>query len=336
MQGTKILLNSIVVSFIIAIILFLALVSFAPDSSPYSTNNYGWNGLQELNSKYQLQEVNSLSSIQNRKGSIMLEMAPTTSFSNSSIELAKIFVQNGGTLVVADSTTLSNSLLQGLGLHIQIVGNIVEDPVYNWQSETQPTAPISSFGNQGHSLLSGVVALAFTFPSSLTISSPLYANAIALSSPNSFAKTSSGSRAGSGPFPLIASENLGAGRVIVIGDSNFFINSVWTHANNQVFVNNLLANSTVYLDTSQWPSNSQASVRSSLLSAYAYLSSVPYRYVVAALFIGASIIIVQAMTASNISSKKTKTIIQTRASSFNKDIIERVRRDREKFGTTHE
>ena len=336
----KILLNSIVVSFIIGVLLFVLLVSFAPNSSPYSANNYGSDGMQQLASKYQLNLVTSLATVPTTKSSVLLEIAPSIPFSGASIHSIRMFVENGGTLVLADDSGISNSLLQGLGVNIQIASQQVNDPLYNWQTPAQVIAPVSNLTSHEYSFLKGVSGLAFSYPSSLTISSSINVNVLALSSSYSYAtvnskgsiQNSSPSPIGYGPFPIVASQEIGSGLVIVIASSNLFANSIWTHADNQVFAGDLFTNSSVYLDTSQWPANTQGTVAGELVSIYGMLSSVPFRYFVAIGIVG--VVVVFLRTFNGILNINASSPVRDTSGTLNNDILQHVRKDREKYGAT--
>ncbi len=331
-KGKEILLKSIAVSYIVASILFVVLISFAPNSTPYSLNNYGWNGMQQLASKYNIRQISSISQVPPSNKSILLEIAPSAQFSNSTGLVAKAFVESGGTLIVADSSGSSNSLLKQMGAQILVSGNTIYDPVYNWKEKIVPLVLISNNHN-GYPFLNGVSSLAMSNASSILVQGSL-PSIIAYSSPQSQAiNSSTGTLISKGPFAMAAAETMGVGKLIVIADSTFFLNSVWTNANNQILAANLFQNSTVYLDTSAWPINSQTTIRAGLISIYSTISASPYRYVFALSFVGLGFLVFQ--TAISISSVETtapkkKTTI---ASTFNNEILQRVRRDREKYGT---
>lgn len=326
-MSKEILLESIVVSFVIGSLFFIALVSFAPNSTPYSLNNYGWNGMQALDSKYSIQQVSSISQVHASNKSVLLEIAPSSQFSYSSGILAKDFIESGGTMVVADSSGFSNSLLRDLGAQILVSGNTIYDPVYNWK---QKIVPLVLTSNQGaYSFLSGVTALAMSNSSSILIEGS-GAVSIAYSSPQSEAVNSSKALVSSGPFPMAAAQNIGKGKLIVIADSTFFLDSVWTNGDNQLFANNLFQNSTVYLDTSTWPANSQTTINSRLVSIFSEISSIPFRYMFAIAFVAMSFLIFQSLT--DIRSVKSQIPKETRRSRFNNEVLQRVRRDRERYG----
>lgn len=326
----KILLSSIVVSLVIAMLLFVILVGLAPNSIAYNLNNYGWNGLNQVNAKYGLHEINSMSQVTSSNKSVVLEISPSIPFSSTFGQSAKNFVESGGTLVIADSFGVSNSLLKAIGAQISVAGDLVLDPVYNWKQEALPIAFVST--QQQNLILRGVSALALSNASSLAVGQSANTTIIAKSSPQSKAiNFSTDALISKGSFAIAAEEFMGSGKLVVIGDSTFFLNSVWTQGTNQVLINNLLSNSTVYLDTLSWPVNTQTSVRAELLSFYSLLSSAPYRYLATLGFIGLGLFAFHVI--SNISSFKTIASPKRDVGTFNSETLQRVRKDREKYGT---
>ena len=137
-----ILSRSIVGSLILAFLLFLLLIAYAPDSVAFSPNNYGWNGIHDVFSTYRMHPVNSEDNLPaggNR--SVLVEIQPVVSFSSLDAQFIRNFVEHGGSLVIADNIGISNSLLTQMGVNVQILSNLtVNDPVYNWKAPALPTA----------------------------------------------------------------------------------------------------------------------------------------------------------------------------------------------------
>ncbi len=325
--------GSVVGSVAIGAMIFILLLSFAPDSVPFSSNNYGWNGLQQVSSTYNIHPVTSLSAVSAASGSVLIVIAPTTQFSQAEANIASNFVTKGGTLIIADRSGMANSLLNRMGVSISIDGNIVKDSLYNWKSANLPVAVTPVNISQEYVFLTSVDGLALNTPSALTVSSSV-ATPVGLSSSISesyqVSETSlSGGKAEQrGPFALAAVERLGLGQVIVVGDSTFFTNSVWKNADNQELVKNLFANSTVYLDTSHWPQNTGESLKARFLSLYSQLGSLEYRYLFTAGIVAASILVLPVFSGAL---EKSKEISVKSDSRYNEKILSRIRKDREKY-----
>ncbi|MEM3857726.1 MAG: DUF4350 domain-containing protein, partial [Thermoprotei archaeon] len=111
---------------LVALFVFSAMVYVAPDSTPFSPNNYGWNGLHGLYTYFHVHSVDgatALSGSANAGGSVLLEVNPAYPFSTAEIDAMSTFVADGGTLVVAASPGLNeaNQLLSSLNVGIRIL-----------------------------------------------------------------------------------------------------------------------------------------------------------------------------------------------------------------------
>ena len=333
------ILRSVAGSVAIGFVIFILLLSFAPDSVPFSSNNYGWNGIEQVSSTYNINPIASVSLAQSSTGSVLLVIAPTTPFSQYEARTASEFVSSGGTLVISDRSGMSNSLLEGMNVSIRIDNNIVRDPLYNWKSPELPIAISPSGISREYSFLAGVQALALNDPSTLTLNSSS-ARPVALSSPLSISYQTNGSSFAigkaeqTGEFVLAAVQKLGLGQVIVIGDSTFFTNSMWKNANNQQIIKNLFANSTVYLDTSHWPLNVGESLKAQLLGFYSRLKPIEFTYLFTSWIVLTSLLILPVFSSAFEVKPRQNAFVSD--GKYNEKILSRIRKDREKYGTRFE
>ncbi len=332
-------LRSVAGSVAIGIVIFILLLSFAPDSVPFSSNNYGWNGMEQVSSTYNIRPIASLSLAQSSTGNVLLVIAPTTQFSQDYARTVSQFVSSGGTLVISDRSGTANSLLRGMGVSIRIDNNIVRDPLYNWKSPELPIAVAPSGISKEYSFLAGIHSLALNDPSALTLNSPS-AKPLALSSPLSTSYQTAGSSLAigkseqTGQSVLAAVQQIGLGQVIVIGDSTFFTNSMLKNANNQQITKNLFANSTVYLDTSHWPLNVGESLKAQLLGFYSRLKPIEFTYLFTSWIVLTSLLILPVFSSALEVKPKQITVISD--GKYNEKILSRIRKDREKYGTKFE
>ena len=275
---------------LLAVIAFVLLVQYAPDSVAFSPNNYGWNGLQGVSSAYNVNFTTSLSSLP-AKG-VLAILQPSVNFSSADANSVKNFLLGGGTVLVADKSGVANSLLHGIGAAITIESQYsISDPVYNWRAKSVPTALV--LPSAGAAYLANVSGIALNQPSPLALANSA-ASQVAITS--QFSETQSGSK---GPFVVMASERIGAGTLIVVGDSQFLLNSEWTTANNKILIGNLFANTSVFIDASHWMSSpltsSTARVKTGLRQIYATISTVPLRYVFVLVMVGVALVLVPQM-----------------------------------------
>jgi uncharacterized protein DUF4350 len=339
--------RSILASLVVALIIFILLVLLAPDAVPFSSNNYGWNGIEQVSAHYTITPVSSLVGLQPER-SVLLMLQPTVNYSQGDASAVKQFARGGGVVLVAGSSSLVNRLLQSIGAGVLVQSQFaINDPAFNWRSSDFPTVLVLPNTAQQFRFLTGVNGIALDSPSPLKVEAGSKVQVLAISSPLSH----EGSRANESPligllggsppvatgsFPTVVAERIGNGSLLIIGDSQFLTNSVWTLADNQVLARNLMANSSVYLDTSHWQPNTGEGVKAALGSAYALFSGVPLRYMLVALFVGASIVILPSFTELRGEGKVESRRLMPAQRTFNKEVIERVRKDREKYGVQSE
>ena len=322
-------------SAVLAALLFVVLVEYAPDSVALSPNNYGWNGLQGVSSQYKVNFTTSLSTLP--AGSVLVVMQPSLNYSAGDVREVRAFLSGGGTLLVADKSGFANSLLSGLGSHIVVQGGLaVEDATYNWKARSVPTALVVPGASSRFKGAVNVTGLALNLPSPLRLKGG-GAVAIADSSQLSFAvnrsELASGGPSGAGPaelsagpFVVAASEKFGNGTVFVLGDPQFLLNSEWKTADNAALIGNLFSGGKVFIDASHWLSSplgsTTAQVKAGLGQIYGALSGVPARYALVAVFVAVAI----ALTPTK--EEKKPRPAQGPPAGVSR-VLERIRKDRE-------
>ena len=279
--------RGILAAVLLAVLAFVLLVQYAPDSVAFSPNNYGWNGLQGVTSAYNVNFTTSLSSLPAR--GVLAIFQPSVDFSSTEANSVKSFLLGGGTVLVADKSGVANSLLMGIGADITIENQYsITDRVYNWKASSVPTA--LALPGVHAAYLVNVSGIALNRPSPLALTGPA-ASQVAITS--QFSETQAGAK---GPFVVMASEMMGAGTLIVVGDSQFLLNSEWTIASNKVLIGNLFANTSVFIDASHWINSpltsSTAQVKAELGQIESTISTVPARYAFVLLMVGVALILV--------------------------------------------
>ena len=334
--GRFAILRPIAGGVVIGLILFVALVSLAPDAVAFSPNNYGWNGIHDVSSKYSIQPIGSISEIKlGQDKNVLLVMQPVTQFSTEYADSAAAFVKKGGTLVIADSEGTSNSLLAAMNVSIRVETQYaLYDPIYNWKAQSLPTALVLDSAQAFGTLFSGVKGIALNSPSPLLVSG---ASKIAITSASSFevSRSSSNLLGGNpapiakGPFVVAAAEKIGRGTVLVIGSSAFFTNPVAGIADNGALVSDLLSNASVYVDVSHWPVNTAGSLKALIASVYSRLSQYPLNYLLTLLFVGVSLVLLPAFSDMGAFKERNYEKADT---AYDERIVSRVRKDRERYG----
>lgn len=311
--------KTVVVSVVIAILVFSAMVYVSPDSTPFSPNNYGWNGIRDFYTYFHVHSVDgapALASSASSAHAALLEVDPAYPFAAAEVSAISSFVAKGGTLVVAavPGSNEANQLLSSLNVGVRIlnvsVGVRVEnvsvgdplfyrDTLYNPIALTGPALGYS--GLPGEQFVKGVKGITMFDPAGLNVTSTAvivlaYSGLQSLYVyPLGYTPTTSSSATRKlvgeeGPFPLVAAQKIGSGWVVVTGDPLLFTNSEWSVGQNKAFLEDLFSNSTVYIDAAHWPVNTNAVVRSKLSALRSTLSTPPANYLATAAFAGLSIV----------------------------------------------
>ena len=337
-------LRSVIGSAILGVLLIIALVNFAPDASPYSPNNYGWNGVHDLASHFPVQFVGSLGGLKTQKA-VLLIIQPANSFSQSEAQEVYLFAFDGGTVVLAGNSVASNSLLQAMGTAITIQGQYsIRDATYNWKGQTLPVALVNQTLRTAFSFLAGTDAVAMDQPSPLIIAPNSSAHPVALTSLLSFETARSSSLAdipvigsspsvvSKGPFVVAAAESLGAGTVVVLGDSQFFTNAQWNLADNHALTANLFSSATVYVDSSHWQGNTVASLKGEFAALYSQASGSPLRYLLTLAFVGVAVWMLPGFASQSLGASGEGVKRKRPRTAYNMAVLERVRKDRREYG----
>ena len=288
-------IRGMLAAIILSVLAFVLLVQYAPDSVAFSPNNYGWNGLQGVSSAYHVKFTTSLSSLPTR--AVLAILQPSVSFSSAYANSVRSFLLGGGTVLVADKSGVANSLLDRIGASITIESQYsISDSVYNWKAKSVPTALVPPGAVSRATYLANVSGIALNQPSPLALTSS-EASQAALTS--QFSETQTGAK---GPFVVMATEKVGAGTLIVVGDSQLLLNSGWNIADNKVLIGNLFANTSVFIDASHWVNSpltsSTAQLKAGLGQIYTTISAVPLRYVFVLLMVGLALVLVPSIRES--------------------------------------
>jgi Domain of unknown function (DUF4350) len=289
--GSKNAARAMAAAAILGVLTFLLLVQYAPDTVAFSPNNYGWDGLQGVASTYSLNFTTTFSSLPPR--GVLVIIQPSSNYTRGDATQIRTFLTGGGTVLVADKSGVANSLLRALGSTISIQSQLsISDQTYNWKAKAVPTALVLPNAKLEFTFLSAVKGIALSQPSPLKLAAA-GASDVAITSQFSSASPSTGSGTTSrGPFVVMAAQKFGNGTLLVVGDSQFLLNSEWTIANNQVLIGNLFTNTNVFVDASHWGLSSIAQLKAELAPPSHALSSYPARYILTALMVAVTLALV--------------------------------------------
>ena len=284
---------------ILGLAAFVLLIQYAPDTVAFSPNNYGWNGLQGVASAYGVNFTMSFSSLPS--GAVLVISQPSIGFSGSDAASVRSFLLSGGTVLVADKSGVANSLLSKIGSDITILSSTtISDRTYNWKSASVPTALVLPGAKSQFRFLQNASGIALNQPSPLLISGS-QAVTLAMTSEFSVASPStSGAVGAQGPYVVMAAQRFGKGTLVVLGDSQFLLNSQWTIADNRALIGGLFGHGSVYFDASHWGATSIAQTKIILGELYAFVSGSPMRYIATLFIVGLALALVPSGSGSMI------------------------------------
>jgi len=198
---------------------------------------------------------------------------------------------------VADKSGAANSLLLKLGSAVRIENNsTISDRTYNWKSKSEPTAIVLPGAKSQFHFLQNVSGIALNMPSPLLVTGPQGID-LAITSEFSVASPPTGGTIGTrGPYVVMAAQKFGAGTLIVVGDSQFLLNSEWTIANNKLLIGSLFSKTNVYVDASHWGVTSIAQTKIALGQFYSFVSASPMRYIATLFVVGLALAFVPSST----------------------------------------
>jgi hypothetical protein len=232
------------------------LIAAGTSTTAFGAYNTAWDGTSNLRSvaestgtdAYIAQNVSAYS-MATPQTTVALIIAPDNAYQPQETAQIGRFVRQGGTLVVAEERVApTNPLLTALSAEARIGGPPLRDARYHYRSPAAPQARALS----NDSLMANVSALTLNHGTAVE-----QGNTTVLANTSEYAYLDTNRNQEldqSEPvtqYPVLTSEAVGEGRVIVIGDSSLFINEMLEQSGNRQFVHNLFArHETLLLDYS--------------------------------------------------------------------------------------
>jgi hypothetical protein len=211
-------------------IICLSLITYEyPSLDDLWVENPFWNGLSTFYKVYEpirLSEVSDLENIVEPSNTTLFIIGPSSEFDVEEIRSIKIYLLQGGRLVLADDFGTGNQLLNGLELNARFDGGLLEDPLFRERNSLLPVVK-TEYGRDPI-VLNYATGL-------LGVEDNLVR---AWSSPFSFLINDDASK-GISAHPIIAEIALGAGKIILVSDSSIFINSMISMGGNNAIIKSL-------------------------------------------------------------------------------------------------
>ena len=220
------------VFFCIFLLILPISIPFIKTSTDFSMFNTNWNGC----SKFAISLVNvgrlvpvlyPSNSINFEEEGVLVIIGPDVRFSSSEIKNVIDFLENGGTLFLADDTGTSNDLLKGLGVNGRFSYMPLEDIFYSKTANFPVVVRIDDL-----ILSHEIEKLVLNVPSAITgLEGEAFSSKVSIVGGNRRS------------YPVIAETRYGEGRIILLSDPDILINDM--AAENEKFVSNLVK----YLDS---------------------------------------------------------------------------------------
>ncbi|WP_246045674.1 DUF4350 domain-containing protein [Halorussus ruber] len=237
--------TALLVALTLVVVAALA-VPLSTSSAAYSPYNDEWDGATALSSMaddagVEVEQVHQTEAYSSARPTetVALVLSPDEPYRSGDSARITDFVRRGGTLVVADDYGAhSNELLRRLNASARIDGRPVRDIRSNYRSAGMPVA--SNVSN--HSLVADVESLTLNYGTAVR---PNGATPLVNTSEYAYLDTDRNGRLSGnesfGNYTVATVEQVGEGRVVVVGDSSAFINVMLDRPGNRQFVRALLA-----------------------------------------------------------------------------------------------
>lgn len=237
----RLVLGALAVAVVVAIVLGLATTGAA-----FAPFNPDWEGASELRETAEdggadpvvATEVDRYETV-TANDTVAFVLAPEAR-SQADRATMRRFVERGGRLVVAtDDPAAGNELLAGLGVDVRVAGPPLRD---EYEHLHGPAFPVTTT-TADHDAVRNTTGLALNYGTALDVGGE--ARPLANTSAFSYLDLDGSGEPGPGEElglrPVVASQSIGNGAVIVVSDPSAFINAMLDHEPNRRFATNLLA-----------------------------------------------------------------------------------------------
>lgn len=211
----------------------------------FSTYNTDWNGCSSLKESakqnYSVGDVFSLADdLKGTERGVVILLNPNKNLSVSDGDVAALqhFVENGGSLFIANDFGNGNDVLTRLGVGAAVTFNtsLLYDNSSNWAGAEYPVIFISPSNS---TVTDGIEELYFNYGTALDVKDSAV-TVLAKSSGSSYFTVPGEGNVSRGEKPVLAYMDYGKGKVILFSDPSVFINGM-NRANNTKLFNNIVA-----------------------------------------------------------------------------------------------
>ncbi len=248
---------------LLAAVLLLVLTAILPPPDDFSCENIFWNGLSILRERTNAAIIDTRGLENLNGGAAVLLIGPSHAFSEDDASVVQGFLARGGLLVAADDFGTLNKLLDMLGINVTITGQLLEDPLFNYNSPLLPQVEVR-IGETNYTIY-------YNYGSVLIVNDDR-CECIGSSSILSYIDANGNMQPDPGEprgtFCVAALCRIGGGAMLVLSDSSVFINSMIVLGDTEKLVLGIVGNRSVYIIGDKWSHslyyNLHAAVRDAL------------------------------------------------------------------------
>ncbi len=230
--------NIIAIAMAVVVVVSMLTIWFYPSIQDFMMTNPFWNGLRDFSDDMDVRQTESLAEACSSPTDTVLMEIPYASYEESDLVQIETFVNEGGTLLLADDYGYGNSVLEWLELEVRFSGQALLDPLLCHKNQWLPRITDFSADLDG----TGIEAIVFNHGTALLNTD--VESCVAWSSESSFLDIDENGKNGSddqkGPLPVIAKYPIGKGNVLLLSDPSVLINSMVDRDDNRAFIDHIL------------------------------------------------------------------------------------------------
>ena len=227
-------------------------VAGSTSTAAFSPHNTEWDGTSQLhelaadNGDVVVADTDHYESVDPASTTAVV-LAPQSAYDSTETEQLRTFVEDGGTLVVADDAGPNgNQLLDGVGATARFDGAMLRDREHNFRQSSFPVAT----GVSESPVTQDVDQLTLN---NGTVVEPRGARPVVASSPFGYLDPTGSDELDDETefrnYPVVTVESVGDGTVIAVSDPSLFINAMLDQPDNRAFASNLVAGEQTVIDS---------------------------------------------------------------------------------------
>ncbi|ADJ13877.1 DUF4350 domain-containing protein [Halalkalicoccus jeotgali] len=239
-----------------AVLLIGLLVGASTSGVAFGTYTHDWDGTSELRSEARAAGAEPIVATDTSRyedveanGTVAIAIAAEESYGPEDRARLNDFVRRGGTLVIADDIGQTNQLLQELGSSTRIDGALLRDEREYYRSPALPVA----IETADHPYVNNSDSFTLNYGTALD---PNGAEVLIQTSEYAYLDSTPNGAFDEnetlGPRPIMTTESVGQGELVVVSDSSALINAMLERPGNRAFVGTLFdAHDRVLIDQSR-------------------------------------------------------------------------------------